>query len=227
MALLEAETEVVTIVAKSSADHVRDIIKTDLDENLRMAYSSVELLKKQGREVILDLEHFFDGYKLNQEYAIKVLQAGTEAGADTLVICDTNGGTLMHEVTSIMQDLSAYNLAPIGVHFHNDCGLGVANSLVGVENGAIQVQGTINGWGERAGNANLVSIIPNLALKYKDYSTNCSSEITHLTMLSRLVADIANIVPDLRQAFVGYAAFSHKAGQHADVIIKTPILWNI
>lgn len=223
-ALLEAETTTVTIVAKSSSAHVKEIIQTDLEENIKMTYDSIKFLKEHDREVILDLEHFFDGTKLNFEYSLKILKAGTDAGADMLVLCDTNGGTLIHEVQSIMQQLPKKDLAPIGVHFHNDCDLGVANSLVGIEEGAIQIQGTMNGWGERAGNANLVSIIPNLVLKDKRYTTNCASKIAHLTSLSRFIADKANIIPDPRQPFVGHASFSHKAGQHADVILKNPYL---
>lgn len=220
-ALLQVETQVVTIVAKTSPYHVQKVLKTSLDENLNMTFESVQYLKSQGREVILDLEHFFDGYKINPDYAIKVLQAGTEGGADVLVLCDTNGGTLVHEVQKIMAEVVQHNLAPIGVHFHNDCELAVANSLMGLEYGAVQIQGTINGWGERAGNANLISIMPNIALKDKRYTANCATEIHHLTYLSRFVADKANLTLDTRQPFVGHAAFTHKAGQHADVLLKS------
>ena len=218
--LLQAETEVVTIVSKTSPLHVTEVLKTDLEENLRMAFESVKYLKDRGREVILDLEHFFDGYKLDAEYALKILQTGTDAGADVLVLCDTNGGTLVHEVRSIISALPAQSLAPIGLHFHNDCEVAVANSLAGIELGGIQIQGTINGWGERAGNTNLTSIMPNITLKDSRFTAHCASEMSHLTSLARFVADKANIVLEQRQPFVGNAAFSHKAGQHADVIIK-------
>lgn len=222
--LLQAETEVVTIVAKTSLLHVTEILKTDKEENLRMAFDSVKYLKERGREVILDFEHFFDGYKLDKAYALRILQIGTEAGADVLVLCDTNGGTLVHEVKEIISALPSKSLAPIGLHFHNDCEVAVANSLAGIELGGIQIQGTINGWGERAGNTNLISIMPNITLKDNRFTAHCASEMTHLTSLARFVADKANIVLETRQAFVGHAAFSHKAGQHADVITKNSSL---
>jgi len=217
--LLEAETPTVTVVGKTWVKHVRQILKTSLEENLRMIYDSISILKKAGREVFFDLEHFFDGYRDDPDYALKVLRVGSEAGADALVICDTNGGTLPAEVTRIMEGLPKAGLAALGLHFHNDCGTAVANSLAGVEAGAVQVQGTINGWGERCGNANLCSLIPNLCLKLK-LEVGCCEMLPHLTSLSRFVAEKANLIPDKRQPYVGEAAFSHKAGQHADVILK-------
>lgn len=223
-ALLEAETEVVTLVAKSSLAHVKYVLKTTPKENLKMTFESIKFLKDRDLKVILDLEHFFDGYKINTEYAIQILQTGTDAGADVLVLCDTNGGTLTHEVRTIIQSLPQPKLAPLGLHFHDDCGIGVANSLEGIANGGIQIQGTINGWGERAGNANLATIIPHLILKDSRFTANCKSTIHTLTSLSRFMAEKSNIIPYNRQPFVGHAAFSHKAGQHADVIIKNASL---
>jgi 2-isopropylmalate synthase len=222
-ALLEAETPGVVVVGKTSRAHVEKVLGTDEEENLRMISDSIQLLKKEGRFVVFDLEHFFDGYKDSPEYALRVLQAGTEAGADVLVPCDTNGGTLPNEVTTIFNELPTQSLAPLGGHFHNDCGTAVANSLAAMEAGAIHIQGTINGWGERCGNANLCVIIPNAVLKL-GYEPASAARLSHLTSLSRFVAEKANMIPDKRQPYVGTAAFSHKAGQHADVLAKADYL---
>jgi len=218
-ALLEAETEAAVVVGKAWTEHVRQVLKTTLEENLRMVHDSVATLKRRGLTVIFDLEHFFQGYNDDPAYALKVLEAGTDAGADTLVLCDTNGGMLPADVTRIIQALPQERLAPLGIHCHDDTGTAVANSLAAVEVGAIHVQGTVNGWGERCGNANLCVIIPNLCLKM-GRETSCCGNLRHLTSLSRFVAEKANIIPEKRQPYVGEAAFSHKAGQHADVIIK-------
>jgi 2-isopropylmalate synthase len=222
-ALIDAKTPAVVVVGKAWDAHVTDVLKTTKDENIAMISDSISYLVSQKKEVIFDLEHFFDGYKNNPDYALQVLKAGTKAGAKVLVMCDTNGGTLPTEVAKIISSLPQKELAPLGVHFHNDTGCAVANSLVGIEAGAVHVQGTINGWGERCGNANLCSIIPNLLLKL-GCEASIKSELKHLTSLSRFVSEKANIIPDKRQAYVGEAAFSHKAGQHADVIIKAPHL---
>jgi len=219
LALLEAETPAVVIVGKAWAEHVEKVLGTTKEENLKMIEESIGFLVSQGREVIFDLEHFFDGYKSHSLYSLDILKAGTRAGAAYLVLCDTNGGTLCSEVQSILTALPQGELAPLGVHMHNDIGLGVANSLVGIEAGARHVQGTINGWGERAGNANLCAIIPNLQLKMP-YSTAVGEKVRHLTELSRWVSEKANIIPDRRQPWVGSASFSHKAGQHVDVLAK-------
>ncbi len=223
LSLLNAESPSVVIVGKSWLQHIKNVIKTTPEENLLMIEDSIRLLVNEGREVIFDLEHFFDGYKEHPEYSLKILQLATSAGASSLVLCDTNGGTLPNEVTRIMNELSKDNLAEIGVHFHNDTGCAVANSILAVEAGSTHVQGTINGWGERCGNANLCTIIPNLSIKL-DYSLTMSPNMTKLTHLSRYVADKANIIPEKNQPYVGTAAFGHKAGQHADVIIKAPHL---
>lgn len=222
-ALLDAETEVVTIVGKAWKAHVTHVLHTSFEENLNMIYDSIHFLKSEGREVFFDLEHFFDGYKDDCEYALKILKTGTEAGADALILCDTNGGTLPVEVAKILSELPNEQLKPIGVHFHNDCGTADANSLTAVNEGAIQVQGTVNGWGERCGNSNLCVVVPNLCLKTQ-YEVSMAGQLMHLTSLSRFVAEKANIIPDKRQPYVGEAAFSHKAGQHADVISKAEYL---
>ncbi len=222
-ALLGAETPVVTVVGKAWTAHVREVLQTTLPENLAMIEDSITTLKKAGREVIFDLEHFFDGYREDPAYALKVLEAGTAAGADCLVLCDTNGGMLPSDVARILGELPQKRLAPLGIHCHNDAGTAVASSLAAVDCGAVHVQGTINGWGERCGNANLCVVIPNIALKQKR-EVSCSPNLKHLTSLSRFVAEKANIIPDKRQPYVGEAAFSHKAGQHADVISKAPSL---
>ena len=222
-ALLAAESPTVIVVGKTWKAHVRQVLGTDPAENLQMVYDSVSYLKRQGREVFFDLEHFFDGYRDDPEYARKVLEAGTQAGADCLILCDTNGGTLSDEVSRIYAALPRQELAPLGGHFHNDCGVAVANSIAAVHGGAVHIQGTINGWGERCGNANLCVVIPNIVLK-TDHTAACAPHLARLTHLSRFVAEKANIIPDRRQPYVGDAAFSHKAGQHADVIIKEPRL---
>jgi 2-isopropylmalate synthase len=218
-ALLDAQTPTVIVVGKTWKAHVEKVLRTDIEENLAMIYDSLSYLKSEGREVFFDLEHFFDGYKDDPQYALRVLEAGTQAGADCLILCDTNGGTLPHEVMEIIGALPREKIGPLGGHFHNDCGTATANSLAAIQQGAVHVQGTINGWGERCGNANLCTLIPNIAAKL-GLQTSTSDHLTKLTALSRYVAEKANIIPDKRQPFVGTAAFSHKAGQHADVIAK-------
>jgi len=218
-ALVSAETDGAVVVGKTWKAHVKQVLKTSYQENLAMIYDSIFYLKEKGLEVIFDLEHFFDGYKDDPDYALKVLKTGTEAGADVLVLCDTNGGFLPMDVEKIFEALPQAELAPLGVHYHNDSGTAIANSLISVVKGAVHVQGTVNGWGERAGNANLCVFLPNLCLK-TEYTSSAGKQLKHLTSLSRFIAEKANIIPDTRQPYVGEAAFSHKAGQHADVISK-------
>ena len=223
-ALLDAGTETVTIVCKNSQLHVERVLGTTLENNLRMIADSVGFLKQHGREVFYDAEHFFDGYKENPAYARACLRAALEAGADCLVLCDTNGGTLTSELTPIVRavvDEFGPLGARIGIHTHNDCELAVANSLAAIEAGAVHVQGTINGYGERCGNANLCAIIPNLKLKM---GIDCISweELARLTEVSRYVAEIANLIHDNHMAYVGASAFAHKAGYHADGMLKEP-----
>ena len=222
-AMIKTEMPAITIVGKSWKAHVEKVIHTSVEENFRMIIESIEFCKKHTDEVFLDLEHFFDGYKANPEFSLEVLKAGTAAGADALVLCDTNGGTLPGDVMKIIGGLPKKELAPIGVHFHDDCGTAVANSICSIDTGAVHIQGTINGWGERCGNANLCSIAPNIAFKTQ-HEIYISETLSELTSLSRYVAEIANIIPNKRAPYVGEAAFSHKAGQHADVINKAPEL---
>jgi 2-isopropylmalate synthase len=222
-ALLKAETPTVIVVGKTWKAHVKEVLQTTEAENLAMIEDTLSTLKKEGREVFYDLEHFFDGYKDDPSYALAVLRAARTAGADCLVLCDTNGGTLPSEVARIMQELPLAELGHVGVHFHDDTGNAVANALTALDFGAMHVQGTINGWGERCGNLNLCTLIPTLCLKREDSSGVCAN-LKMLTALSRFVAEKANIIPDKRWPYVGEAAFSHKAGQHADVVSKAPHL---
>jgi 2-isopropylmalate synthase len=222
-ALLQAETPAVVVVGKTWKAHVRLVLQTTEEENLRMIADSISTLRKEGREVLFDLEHFFDGYKDDPAYAVRVLETGAEAGAACSILCDTNGGTLPSEVSSILAGLPRAKVGPLGVHFHNDTGNAVANSLAAIDAGAVHVQGTINGWGERCGNANLCVLVPNICLKMGRKAGACAN-LHMLTLLSRFVSEKANIIPDRRQPYVGESAFSHKAGQHADVISKAPQL---
>ncbi|MCX6340160.1 MAG: citramalate synthase [Candidatus Aureabacteria bacterium] len=217
--LREANTPVVTIFGKSWMLHVTDVLRTTADENLTMIGDTVRYFKKLGKEVIYDAEHFFDGYEDNPDYALKTLLAAAEAGADTIALCDTNGGTLPLRLAAIMREIAERVTTPLGIHAHNDSGMGVANSLVAVGEGAVHVQGTINGYGERCGNANLVSIIPGLVLKM---GVSCidRKRLSSLTELSRYVDEIANMAPDSRAPYVGTSAFAHKGGVHADAVLK-------
>jgi 2-isopropylmalate synthase len=220
-ALLSAETPVITVVGKSWDFHVTEALRTTLDENLKAIRETMDYLKKRTEEVFFDAEHFFDGYKRNPKYAMKTLAAAVDGGADWLVLCDTNGGSLPSEIARIVREVRKATRIPLGIHTHNDSEMAVANTLVAVENGATQVQGTINGYGERCGNANLCSIIPNLALKM-----GCEvippGQLGELTGLSRYVAEVANLGHWLHQPFVGSAAFAHKGGMHVSAIRRHP-----
>jgi len=220
--LLAAKTPVVTIYGKTWKLHVRDVLRTSLKENLAMVADTVAYLKDRGKEVIFDAEHLFDGYKDDPEFAMSVLAAAESAGADCLVLCDTNGGCLPHEVFEITQSIVGAVKAPVGIHAHNDIGVAVANALEAVRAGAVQVQGTMNGYGERCGNANLVSIIPGLKLKL---GADCVSEksLRLLRALSVFVDDLINIRPDTRAPYVGRSAFSHKGGAHVNAVKKNPV----
>ncbi len=218
-ALLDAGTKTVTIFGKSWNMHVRDVFKVSLKENLLMIYETVAYLKDKKIEVIYDAEHFFDGFKANPDYAIKSLQQAAKAGADNLSLCDTNGGTLPHEIRRAILRVKRAVKTPLGIHCHNDSELAVANSIQAVGEGCALVQGTINGFGERCGNANLVSIIPNLQLKM-GYRCLTNDRIRHLTELSRYISDVANIPPTNQMPFTGASAFAHKAGVHVSAIQK-------
>ncbi len=218
--LLEAETSVVTIFGKSWLLHVTEILRTTPEENLAMIEDSVRFLVENGREVIYDAEHFFDGYTDNPDYAISALAAAVRGGASCITLCDTNGGKLVNEVYAITERVVAeFPETRVGMHCHNDSGLGVAVSLAGVEAGAGLVQGTMNGFGERTGNANLTTIIPNLALKM-NRELSCESSLPKLRELSLFLDDLANLRPDIKAAFVGASAFAHKGGVHANAAQK-------
>ncbi|HEX9616313.1 MAG TPA: citramalate synthase [Anaerolineales bacterium] len=218
-ALLAAGTPVVTLVGKSWDLHVLEVLETTPESNLEMIARSVAYFKARGKEVIYDAEHFFDGYKAAPAYALATLRAAAGAGADVLVLCETNGGALPWEVEAIVQVVLAEFDTPIGIHTHDDGGCGIANALVAVRAGAVHVQGTINGYGERVGNANLCTIIPNLELKM---GKRClpPGNLAHLTELSNFVAEIANLPPDRHLPFVGASAFAHKGGIHVAAVLK-------
>jgi 2-isopropylmalate synthase len=217
--LLEAGTEVVCLVGKSWDLHVTEALRTTLDEGVAMVRDSIAFLRSEGRRAFFDAEHFFDGYRQNQSFALAVLVAAEEAGAERLVLCDTNGGALPTDVSRIVSEVSASTHEPLGIHVHNDAGCAVANSLVAVEAGVFQVQGTINGYGERTGNADLVPIAANLALKMEVEALPAGS-IGRLTELSHYVAEVANVTPDSHQPYAGRYAFTHKAGLHTSGVAR-------
>jgi 2-isopropylmalate synthase len=218
-ALLDAQTSLVTIVGKSWDLHVTDVLNTSLDENLRMIADSVGYCCSQGREVFYDAEHFFDGYRHNPAYAVQTLRVARDAGAAVLVLCDTNGGTLPDEIGLVVNRVQEEVAGPLGIHCHNDCDLAVANSLAAVVEGATQVQGTINGIGERCGNADLVSIIANLVLK-KGCRVLSPESLPRLTEVSRYVYETANMNFRSNQPFVGASAFAHKGGMHTHAVAR-------
>ncbi len=219
--LLDAGTSAVCIVGKSSAMHVTDTLRTTLEEGEAMVADSVDFLAANGVRVLFDAEHFFDGWKHNPEYGLRLLEAAAEHGAETLVLCDTNGGSLPHEVEAIVREITGHfrDDVKVGVHLHDDTGCGVANALAGVRGGATQVQGTINGYGERTGNCNLTTIIPNLTLKM-GVNTLPEGRLSRLTVVSNRIAEIVNIAPDPQAPYVGSSAFAHKAGLHVSAIAR-------
>ncbi|MBN2305152.1 MAG: citramalate synthase [Anaerolineae bacterium] len=218
LALLEAETPVVTVVGKTSMLHVLEVLRTTPEENLRLIRESLAYLKAHGREVVYDAEHFFDGYKLDADYALQTLQAALDGGAETLVLCDTNGGSLPWEVEELTRIvMERFPGVKLGIHTHNDGELAVANTLASVRQGAVHVQGTINGYGERCGNANLCSVLPDLELKL-GYQCLPEGGIANLTRVSRAVSEIANMTPYNGAAYVGKSAFAHKGGMHVAAI---------
>ncbi len=220
--LLESETPVVTIYGKTWLLHVTEVLRTTPEENLAMIADTVRFLKSHGREVIYDAEHAFDGFKHSPEYATQCLQAAAQAGADYVVLCDTNGGTLPSQISEIVRFLIPLVPSKLGIHTHDDSGCGVANALAAVQEGALQVQGTINGFGERVGNCNLITVIPNLQLKM-GYSLLSAENLRKLRELSLYVDEIANQRHHIRAPFVGTAAFAHKGGTHVNAINKTSI----
>lgn len=224
-ALIKAETPAVAIFGKTWDLHVTDILKISLEENLAMIRDSISYLKSTGKEVLFDSEHFFDGYKQNPRYAVRVVKTALKSGADRIVYCDTNGGTMPHEITEIVKKISkTIPVEKAGIHVHNDCGLAVANSIAAVREGIRMVQGTVNGYGERCGNADLISLIGNLQIKMK---MNClpAQSIRQLTNLSLFISDVANIPPLMSRPFVGRSAFAHKGGVHVSAVAKNSLAY--
>lgn len=219
--LVQAEPDVVTIFGKTWDFHVKEALRISLEENLELVFDSLQYLKKKVPEVIYDAEHFFDGYKANPEYAIKTLQAAEQAGADCIVLCDTNGGCMPTDIGKIVKKVKTLIGTQLGIHTHNDSECAVANSMVAVANGVEHVQGTINGFGERCGNANLCSIIPALKLKLNKQCVS-DEQLQSLRVVSRYVYELANLVPNKHQAYVGNSAFAHKGGVHVSAIQRHP-----
>jgi len=225
-ALLNSETHSVAIFGKSWTLHVEDIMKNTLDENLFMIRESIAYLTSHNRDICYDAEHFFDGYKASPDYALQTLKAAIDGGAKTITLCDTNGGLMLHEIVPILSHVQSYinECSPdirIGVHMHNDCGLAVANTISAVQAGVTQVQGTINGYGERCGNADLINIIPLLSIKL-DYETISCEQMIKLKNLSRFVSETANMIPLSNRPFVGESAFAHKGGIHVSAVQINP-----
>ncbi len=224
--VLEVDTNWVTVFGKSWDLHVTEVLHTTLEENLNMIYDTIKYLKEHGRKVIFDAEHFFDGFKRNPKYALKVLRTAMEAGADRLVLADTNGGMLPHEVYNIVKQVRAeFPNAKIGLHMHNDSGCAVANTVIGVVAGASHVHVTVNGIGERTGNADLCAVVPNLELKLGVRALKNREGLKMLKELSKLVYDLAGLRPNPYQPYVGDNAFAHKAGVHVDAILKNPVAY--
>lgn len=219
--IIASGVKTAAIFGKTWDFQVTEALQTTLEENLNMIYDSVKFLKEHNLEVIFDAEHFFDGYKSNPEYALAAIKKAEEAGADCVALCDTNGGTLPHEIYDIVRRAVQELNIQVGIHCHNDGEVAVANTLVAVQAGATHVQGTINGYGERCGNANLISIIPNLQLKM-GYRCINDEQLKNLTSVAKYVHEIANIVPPNNQPFVGKSAFAHKGGMHVNAVLKHP-----
>ncbi len=221
LALLDADTPVVSIFGKSWILHVEKALKISPEKNLELIKETIGYLKKFNKEVVFDAEHFFDGYKDDSKYAMETLKVAESSGADLVALCDTNGGTLTSELIKIIQEVKKEINIPLGIHAHNDSGLAVANSISAVENGCVQVQGTINGFGERSGNADLCSVIPNLQLK-ANYNCIPKENIKEITSLSRYLNEVANLSHPSNLPFTGHSAFAHKGGIHVSAVIKDP-----
>ena len=220
-ALLEAETEVICLVGKAWDYHVTEALRVDLDEGVRMVSESIEFLRRHGRRVFFDAEHFFDGYKANPDYAMEVLRGAHEAGAERLVLCDTNGGSLPSETIAVIEKVhGTIPGAAVGVHYHDDVGTAVASSIGAVEAGVAQVQGCINGYGERTGNANLSTLIPDLEVKMG--KKVIAGDLGLITSISHHIAEIVNITLDPHRPYVGSSAFTHKAGLHTSALARRP-----
>jgi 2-isopropylmalate synthase len=215
--LLDAKTPVVTVVGKTWALHVTEVFQVSLEENLAMIADTVAYLKQHGREVLYDAEHFFDSFKEDPEYSLKTVKAAADAGADLIVLCETNGGALPEFVEDVTRKVIDYLGKPVGIHTHNDGGVGVANALAAVRAGACQVQGTINGYGERVGNCNLITVMPTLQIKM---GIDLGLDLTRLRELAHFVNELANVPHDIRAPYVGLAAFTHKGGLHVHAVQK-------
>jgi 2-isopropylmalate synthase len=220
-ALLDTGCAALCIFGKAWDIHVTETLQTTLEENVAMVRDSVAYLKAQGRTVFFDAEHFFDGYKADAGYALEVCRVAAQAGADAVILCDTNGGTLPHEVLRIVNEVALSLDVPLGIHAHNDTGCAVANSLIAVEAGCVQVQGTANGYGERAGNADLLTIIPSLVLKMGEECVT-REQLKLLTETSHFIAETANLAPNPHQPYTGVSAFAHKGGVHASAAARLP-----
>ncbi|MBX6372334.1 MAG: citramalate synthase [Acidothermus sp.] len=223
-ALLDAETPAVCLVAKSHVRHVHEALRTTLAENLAMIRDTVEFFRAEGRRVFLDAEHFFDGYAADAEYAVECVRTAVEAGAEVVVLCDTNGGMLPWRIADVVHDVAERTGAPLGIHCHDDTGCAVANTLAAVQAGVRQVQGVVNGYGERCGNANLITVVANLELKMAT-PVLPAGRLAELGRISHAVAEIANQPPRANQPYVGLSAFAHKAGLHASAIKVSPDLY--
>jgi 2-isopropylmalate synthase len=223
-ALLDSQAPVVTLVAKSHARHVESALRTTLGENLAMVRDTVRFLVDEGRRVVLDAEHFFDGYRDDPAYAVEVVRAAAEQGAEVVTLCDTNGGMLPPQVADAVHEVLSASGARLGIHCHNDTGCAVANSLAAVDAGVTHVQGTLNGYGERTGNADLVTVVANLVLKL-DRPVLDESRLRESTRIAHAISELANVVPYSRQPYVGASAFAHKAGLHASAIKVDPDLY--
>ncbi len=223
-ALRESGAAVVTLVAKSHDAHVERALRTTLDENLKMVADTVQHLRENGQRVFLDTEHFFDGYRANRAYALEVVRVAAEAGADVVALCDTNGGTLPRELQDIVRDVLETTGARLGIHAHNDGGCAVANSIAAVEAGCSHVQGTINGYGERTGNADLLAVVANLELK-REMQLLPPGRLAESYRIAHAIAEVTNVPPSTRQPYVGVSAFAHKAGLHASAIKVDPDLY--
>ena len=223
-ALRESRAPVVTLVAKSHDRHVELALRTTLDENLAMIADTVRHLRQEGQRVFLDAEHFFDGYRANPAYAVECVRVAAEAGADVIALCDTNGGMMPTELGDIVRAVTLASGARLGIHCHDDTGCGVANTLVAVEAGVTHVQGTANGYGERAGNANLFSVVAGLQLK-KGAVVLEGDGIKEMTRIAHAISEVTNVTPDTHQPYVGLSAFAHKAGLHASAVRIDPMLY--
>ncbi|MDP3092348.1 MAG: citramalate synthase [Nitrospira sp.] len=222
-ALLASETKTITLFGKTWSLHVTDALGISLAKNLELIGDSIAHLKSKGRRVFYDAEHFFDGYKTNPEYALNTIRKAVAAGAERVILCDTNGGAMPWEIRTICEVVRQEIKVPLGIHAHNDCEMAVANSLVAIETGIVQVQGTINGIGERCGNANLCSIIPNLELKMRRPALG--ERLSHLKDVSGFVTEIANLMPNKHQPYVGDSAFAHKGGVHIHAVLKNALTY--